>query len=472
MSERVKNAINALRGKSITQNPQVQGLRRFQEALQKYSKKHKKSLSGTGPSKTWGFVDGKLAVLPVTAPIFYVDRLIKEAEKHLVPDTPANRRWAYDKEVSIRAMTKLIVQTLCGAGWEFEGDEEAVKFIESFWESKFNYEEFLDISITNLVRDGNQVWKLMFLKNGDKTTIEGLFPLPWNHLTVYRHPFFPWRTFILGGQGKEIHIPSAYASQLEQKKKFTKKDWEKLSAQQVETLFKAKTPLRKPLRYNENEVVYLALDTKGTEIGQSPLSSVLTLVCYKKLLEYIACRCSELWSSPILELTTGLPKFPPESPEDIAELANRVNDGANMLEKYREFGTFSLPFDQKLGVHFPSRGVPDFTTLLNYLGTEIVLAILGSKALFEARGVELATSKTIKSVWDEALDGWRRLFERVTNNQIIRRVLLNEAKLKNKKCEIVLKSRVWTEEEIQAKLRAMVGEKPKEKLKTGKEESD
>jgi len=430
---------------------------------------------GAGPDKDWGFVDGKVAFLPVLAPIFYVDRLIKEAEKHLVPNTLENRRWCFDHEVGIRAMTKLIVQTIASASWEleekegeppqwvkkdpweFEGDKEAVDAIKEFFEIKFDYEEFLDVSITNLVRDGNQLWKLMIL---NKKKIEGLFPLPWENITVYRHPFFPWRTFILGGEGKEIQIPSQYATKLEQKEKFTKEDWENLDAQEVENLFKATTPLTKPLRYDEDEVVYIALDTRGTEIGESPLVPILTLVCYKKLLEYIACRCSELWSSPILELTTGLPALPPENPEDIKELADRVSEGADMLAKYREFGTFSLPFDQKLGVHFPSRGVPDFTTLLDHLGREIVLAILGSKALFEARGVELATSRTIKSVWDEALDGWRRLFKKITDKQIIRRILDSDEKLKGKTCRIVFKSRSWSEGEINARLNALArGEK-------------
>ncbi len=463
MSERVKKAIDALRGRPSSDELQRASIRKFQSALQSFRKGKRKGLGGRGPKKS--------AVLPVVQPIFVVERLIKEADKHLIPDTPANRHWCYDKEVGIRAMTKLIIQTLASANWELKGDppkwvkeepwefvgeKEAVNFIKKFFDEKFDYEEFLDISITNLVRDGNQLWKLM---ENNEAKIEGLFPLPWKHTSVYRHPFFPWRTFILGGQGKEMEVPSEFMKKFKEGEYLgTKEEWEKWDASKIETIFTTTTPLTKPFRYKEEEVVFIAIDTKGTEIGQSPLVPILTLICYKKLLEWIACRCAELWSSPILDLTTGLPASPPESPEDIAELNARVQEGADLLQKYREFGVFSLPFDQKLGVHFPSRGVPDLTILLSWLGKEIVLAILGSKALFEARGVELATSRTIKSVWDEALDGWRRLFEKVTNKQIITRVLKsNEIK---GSCKIKFKTRVWSDEEIQARLQAIAkGEK-------------
>lgn len=461
MSERVKNAIDALRGHPSSEQLQRASIRNFQSALQSFRKNKNFGLGGKGPKQS--------AVLPVVQPIFVLERLIKEADRHLIPDTAENRHWCYDKEVGIRAMTKLIVQTLASANWElkgdppewvkedpweFVGDKNAIEVVEKFFDEKFDYEEFIDISITNLVRDGNQLWKLM---ETNEKGIEGLFPLPWKHISVYRHPFFPWRTFILGGQGKEIQIPSEFAKKLVEGKYLgTKEEWEKLKATDIESFFLATTPLTKPFRYKEEEVVFLAIDTKGTEIGQSPLVPILTLICYKKLLEWIACRCAELWSSPILDLTTGLPASPPESPEDIAELNSRVQEGADLLQKYREFGVFSLPFDQKLGVHFPSRGVPDLTVLLSWLGKEIVLAILGSKALFEARGVELATSRTIKSVWDEALDGWRRLFEKVTNKQIIARILKSNS-IKGS-CEIKFKTRVWTEEEIQTRLRTIAKE--------------
>jgi len=89
-----------------------------------------------------------------------------------------------------------------------------------------------------------------------------------------------------------------------------------------------------------------------------------------------------------------------------------------MLVKYRQFGTFSLSADQDLQVKFPGRGLIDYPRILQFLKTEIVQSLLGSLALFEARGVELATSRTIKSVWNEAVDDWRRLFEDSLNLQL------------------------------------------------------
>lgn len=436
-------------------DPTLMSSRKYRQALQSYHAKHEQPFIGAGPSylRTRTQAEATIengqavAVLPTLGPIFTRERIIQEAEKHLVNATPANLHWAYSHEVSIRAMTKLIIQSICGAGFEYKGDPTSIAYIKGLFEDKLDLEEFVDISITNLVRNGNQLWKLHF----DDDNFEGLFALPWEHIKVYRHPFFNWRTFILGGIGMEVQVPSEFKRKLEKGEKFTREDWEKIEAKKIETVFMSTTQL-KALRYKESEVVFLAIDTKGTEVGESPLSPILTLICYKKLLEWIAMRCTELWSSPILELTTGLPTLPPESPEEIKELRDRVVAGADMLEEYREFGIFSLPFDQKLVVHFPSQGMPDFTGILDWLGKEIVLAILGSKALFEARGVELATSRTIKSVWDEALGGWRRLLKKTIDKQIIKKVL---AKKNMKPCEIIFKTRVWSEEEIKAKLQAI-----------------
>jgi len=230
-----------------------------------------------------------------------------------------------------------------------------------------------------------------------------------------------------------------------------KEIWDRLPGKDIESLFMEKTALVEPIKLTPEDVIYLSIDSRGREQGESPLVPVLTIIVYKKLLEWIMSRTAELWGMPIFIGKTGLKELPPQTPEDIRELAKRVKDFADQLVKFREFGIFSLPFDQEIEVVFPGTGLFDYTKVLDYFSKQIVLSILGSTALFEAKGVELATSRTIKSVWDEALDGWRRRLKRVIDAQIIRRLL--DLYNVEGKCEIIFLRREWTEEEIKARLR-------------------
>ena len=415
----------------------------FFESLGSFREKVDKAKKGLGGR---GSPEGPSKILPSKEAKTIAERLIKEAQEHLVEATPENLDWAYDHEVAIRAMTKLIVETLNGAGFEFRGDESAIAIMKKVFEEQIDYEEFVDITVTNLVRRGNQVWKINF----EEKEVENFFPLPWDKINVLRDPLTGWTSLVIGGTNKEIQVPS---------RKLKKEEWEKMDARELEAWFLAKVQME-PIRLDYKDVVFLKLDTRGEEIGRSPLTPILTIICYKKLLEWIMCRSAELWGSPILSMTTGLPEMPPETPEAIKELQARVGEGADLLAKYREFGIFSLPFDQKLQVHFPGQGVFDYTKVLEYMSKEIVLAILGSKALFEARGVELATSRTIKSVWDEAIDGWRRRLKKATDRQILRPIL-KKKDIKGS-CEIFIKGREWSAEEIQARLKAIMKKEVKE----------
>jgi len=166
-------------------------------------------------------------------------------------------------------------------------------------------------------------------------------------------------------------------------------------------------------------------------------------------------RAAEIWGAPIMIGKTGtLERLPsPTRPEDWAKYQKRIDEFADLLAKYRNFGVFSLAADQELQIAFPGRGIIDFPRFLQALKTEIVQSLLGSVALFEARGVELATSRTIKSVWNEAVDGWRRLYECALNKQF-HPLLLKKCGIKGK-CKIVFE-RGWVTEEDVEKLRRLM----------------
>jgi len=84
-------------------------------------------------------------------PEIFVEELIEAASRYLVEPKPENLRWAYKNEVSIQMITKLIHETIDGAGFRLEGDPRACEFVQGVYDSTVNLSEWLEITTENLV---------------------------------------------------------------------------------------------------------------------------------------------------------------------------------------------------------------------------------------------------------------------------------------------------------------------------------
>jgi len=385
----------------------------------------------------WEVLPSVGSVLPeVELPEVFVEDLIEAANRHLIDPTPENLRWAYKHEVSIQMIAKLIHESIDGAGWELAGDPALCsKFSEQIY-PQINMSEWLEITTENLVIHGNQIWVPRF----QNKSFLGLFPLDWDEIAgrdgggVYRHPTLGYMSFI-----QKTRVPEELP--------MTREDWEKLGVEELEQLLRIK--LTKKFIYHEPDVVYIRIGSRGYPTGSSPLEPILHIVAFKKLMEFYMCRGAEIWWNPFMVGKTGdIKKMPsPRRPDEWAAYQKRIEEFADLLAKYRTFGVFSLAADQDLDIRFPGRGIIDFPRFLQYLKTEIVQCLLGSTALFEARGVELATSRTIKNVWNEALDGWRRLYECALNMQF-HQIVKKKMNWKGQ-CTIKFKRGWATEEDIE-----------------------
>jgi len=361
------------------------------------------------------------------------DPMIRQAYKMQVQPTYENLLWCWENEGMIQKVAKLLHETVAGGGYEFvdrkgkelpEGDLR-----ESFEEvyDVFPMGDFLEVSTENLTIFGNQLWVPRFEVDGE---FRGLDPIDWTKVKVYRHPVTGFLMFVL-----EVTIPvdrdivEFSPMQTREGKtvsaKITKTisydDWKGLDPQ----LMEAKTygQIQAFFSLFPDETLFLKIGHRGFPVGKSPMAPIVTSIVRKRLLEFYMGRGAEVWGSPILVGKTGV-GIPAESlvslmrrPEDWSNYQKRITDFADMLVKYRQFGTFSLAGDQELKVEFPGRGAMDYVRALDYLDKEIAGCLLASTALFEAKGTELATSRTIKNVWDLAVDGTRRRFEDCLNKQ-------------------------------------------------------
>jgi len=277
----------------------------------------------------------------------------------------------------------------------------------------FPLQEYVEVSIENQTIFGNQLWVPKFDESGEE--FESLHPIDWTTVKVYRHPITGFQMFV-----QEVTLPiDSDLVKVGLNNVITgvisEEDWKKLDPRYMAS--KMSGAITHYFQLFSDQVVYLKIGSRGYPVGVSPMAAVVSTIVRKRLLEFYMTRGAEIWGSPILTLRTGI-GMPPENllslmrrPDDWANYQKRIKDGADMLVKYRQFGTFSLAGDQELKAEFPGRGAMDYVRALEYLSREVAGSLLASTALFEARGTELATSRTIKSVWELAVDGSRRRLE-------------------------------------------------------------
>jgi len=355
-------------------------------------------------------------------PAEITDPVVRQVFKLSVEPSTVNLVFCWENEPMVQKVARLMHESILAGGFEFvdergeplgEGDE--LELLREIYRV-FPLGDFVEVTVENLTIFGNQLWKPRF-EGGE---FKSLDPLDWKNVKVYRHPVAGYLMYVLEERVPiEKEIVSVENGRVVEYIDY--EDWKKLDPSMMKTKL-ARTSLVYFKLFPE-EVLHVKMGHRGFPVGFSPLASVVNAVVRKRLLEWFMGRTCEIWGSPILVLRTGV-GIPPETlasmmrrPEDWAAYQARIKEGADMLVKYRQFGVFSLAGDQELQVLFPGRGAFDYVRALEYLNREIAGCMWASTALFEARGVELATSRTIKSVWDLAVDGMRRRLEDCLNNQ-------------------------------------------------------
>jgi hypothetical protein len=118
------------------------------------------------------------------------------------------------------------------------------------------------------------------------------------------------------------------------------------------------------------------------------------------------------------------------------------------LRNFRSFGVLAMPPGWKIDIYGPGEHMMDYQKILDYGRKEQMLSCLGSTALFEAKGTELATSRTIETVWGYGLEGWRRILKDTLDTQIFPKILEASGISRDINVEITFNSeKKWTGQE-------------------------
>lgn len=340
--------------------------------------------------------------------------LVREVQKHLVPATYDVLTWCWNHEEIIQRIVRLAQETILGAGWKVDGSDPLKTELEDLYEEVFPMSDFVECGVSNLVVLGNQ----LFVPAWVGGYFKGLRSVDWTTIKHRRDPIGGHEVFI-----QDVLVPREMIREVGENvyEPIGLNEWKKLDPVTIDVSLAQS--FRVVFRMFTEDVLYLKIGSRGFVDGRALMAPVVTDIVYKKWLEFMMLRGAEIWGQPLLigSLLSGLPpdqlKSLIQQPEQLANLQTQINDFADQLVKYRAFGVFALGPHQKLDVKFPGRGLIDWIGMFEYLNREIVGCMLGSTALFEARGAELATSRTIKSVWDQTMDGWRYRLEESLNKQ-------------------------------------------------------
>jgi hypothetical protein len=172
------------------------------------------------------------------------------------------------------------------------------------------------------------------------------------------------------------------------------------------------------------EVIHAKIGTRGFEVGQSLIAPVITLVVYEKLLQWFMVQGAEIYGSPRVIASMELGQMPLAEDQTTKEaIQSQMSLVTEALRNFRSFGVLAMPPGWKIDIYGPGEHMMDYQKILDYGRKEQMLSCLGSTALFEAKGTELATSRTIETVWGYGLEGWRRILKDTLDTQIFPKIL-------------------------------------------------
>lgn len=342
------------------------------------------------------------AQMGIKSTTYAPDRRVREAQERQIQPTAENLVWTYNSSVSVQAIVHLIAQTIIGAGWSVSSkDEEAKKLIEDFYD-KMNLPDWLETTIEICAIYGNDL--SVPLWDEDSKDFGELIHVDWSTITVAKHPLEPqWIRY-----RQKLKIPSKKGLPT------TETAWKNYDLAQLTQRNEDYEQDIEP-----DDVIHTKVRSRGLEVGRSPLTPVITLTVYEKLLEYFMNQAAEIYGAPRVLAYPDISVLPaPEDQTSKTALQDQMAQVTEALLRFRVFGVLTLPPGWKVEVVGLAQHIFNYETLLTYIHKLQMLAFLGSMALFEASGTELATSRTIESIWGNTPDYWRRVLKTTLDRRV------------------------------------------------------
>lgn len=370
---------------------------------------------------------------------------MKYLQSKLIKPTPDNIKFAWGISVEIQSVVHTIIQTIQKGEWQFQvtpdkhPQKETIEQILNTMMRHIDFHDFIEEAIVSLAKFGNAVFNVQVNQATKELTEFGL--IDYSDLRAMKNPTKPLMQFLykVGTDPEMPEDPEAFIS--------------------YDTIFpysEFTTYHLIPLEYSlKNRQLFDAVNTKwmegsdedriyhcihikyrgsGYEVGESPIGLVINKIVNKMLLEHFAPMIAEKYGNPILRAKQELISITgpneeflhnfPKSEDKKAALEDEMDTMLQALVDMKAMGAIAAPLGWDVDVLTPASGIYNFAELLRYLKGEIMLSFLASLSLFDITEAHaLAASKTLKTVWDDVIDSFRRKLEKTFQQQVIPFVL-------------------------------------------------
>lgn len=326
--------------------------------------------------------------------IYYPDERIIKIDSRLIEPRKESFLWAYRREATVQSAVSLFIDSTLSGGFDLTGpNKSVVNKIEEAYNSLGDYgtntfEEFIANSIEGLAIFGNHLAYPIFEDN----SLVAINSIPWTTVDVVVEPHMGWVKYVQ-------RVPS-YKKKDKREFYTTVEDYVKIGGRDEVYIEADSESEFKRVLLHPNRVLHFRLSNfRNPVIGRSPLEAVLTTIVYKKLIEYGLFATLERFWSPLFVYSW---EEPPQTEEERArqkEILRKLLSKSKHIQRHSAVG---LPYGLSLDIKqpFEPSKVVDF---LEYLKRDILLGYCVSVNLIEARGVELASSRTLITIFNRVV---------------------------------------------------------------------
>lgn len=365
---------------------------------------------------------------------------LKFLQSTMLEPSAENLEIAWKVSVECQAVVHTVVQSIQKGTTKIVIEPEnysQAKRIKEILETmldNIDYHDFVEEIIVALSKYGNAIFNVQVKESGVNYELIEVGLIDFKNVKPTRHPFFPWfkfvyKTFVDKSMPENFErfltfLPTGEFSEYKTYHLFpleyTLKDRNSFDMVQREWMAQQK---------EIHHCIHTKYRGSGYEIGESPLGLVLNKIVSKLLLEYYAPLVAEIYGNPrliaenepiIIQTNEGtIVLNAPQTKDEEKEFEAKMKELADELKNLKGMGVIISPLGWKTRFETPSSGIFNFPELLRYLKGEIMLAFLASLSLFDITEAHaLAASKTLKSVWDDMIDSFRRKIEKTFEQQI------------------------------------------------------
>lgn len=333
-----------------------------------------------------------------------LDTQVAALKQKMVTITPQNKEFLFWRSDPAIFVSSSISNTILGEGITIQTDSEQVEEILSELMEDLSGAGLTSkrYTIADVIRDivlDNALWGyycVMKKRIGGELTFHRLDP---KTLLKIEHPIYGWVKYYQYAM-VQSDLPGLddNLTEEEAKKRFESDKYKPATAGPY-GLYIADAAKPHEINIPAKKVHVFDLYKKP------PVDGILDVMLHRLWLLYYIRKASERFAGPVPRVRVGTADHFPRDEEKYQALIRKT---AKMAAQWRFGDAISYPWWMEVSFEeIRGQFLVGLLTQIDYLDKIIVKALGSSMAFYEAKGAELATGRTIESVWLRQISGFR-----------------------------------------------------------------